>query len=271
MNRSTSSTPERLWALRSVLAALAVLAGGFLWWASSSGPRLDGRPADSHIAAVVLEVSALPDPTTLDYKDVAYVAKVETVGIIDGRDTPRELLILIQGIADRKRLPAAGVVAGDRIELGLVPYDESPDRLRRMQRIDTIAEFQLDLYAAVASQKWEAGAFDALVAEHTRETSRAPIKPEAPVAFPDRRTPRERALRQKAIDTDLSRIQLAVDRSGGGSVAVWSAALRPWSDALLARSRANGGFLLESGRFLWRLYEDDLPKLKESGVGGGVL
>lgn len=102
------------------------------------------------VVAKVKQVSKIPEPAAMDYDDLITTVKFDVEKIEKGTYDKKEILVQLLAIRDRKRLPAASLAKGQRVQLYLLPWKKTAEQIKSVQQVDDIADDALLPYFAAA-------------------------------------------------------------------------------------------------------------------------
>ncbi|TLD72378.1 hypothetical protein FEM03_03200 [Phragmitibacter flavus] len=183
----------------------------------------------------IIDRSNLPPAATNPYPDCLFSAKVK---MTDGTFA----FVNLPGFLDRKPQPAAALKPGDTVSASLVPLDQAPEDIQRLQIADKFADFVLPQYYSPNIR--------------IIESSKIAVSP-SPESIPT--IPPQRYLRpskqdaysvqrQRRIDTEKQRIRNLLDQNGG-SWEKWRHQITPIEKQLKERADQAGGFLKSGPHF----------------------
>jgi hypothetical protein len=162
--------------------------------AAPASPALD-LDTPLRVVGKVLKTSKIPDPATLDYDDLITTVKLAVEKVEKGQYDKKEILVELLAIRDRKRLPAADLAPGMRVELYLLPWKDTAESIKSLQQVDDVGDYQLTPYFAAGH----------VVLGVKPEGSSAAVK----------------ADRDKAIAETRAVLEAEVEKYGGGSYDQW--------------------------------------------------
>lgn len=230
-------------------------------------PIASGIPTAADVVAQVVVRSPMIDAKKAEYKDCLYSAELAILSPLSGEKVARHLLAFFPGFLDREMQPESHFKLGEVLRVRLQHYDEMPQVVRDLARIDEVDDFELSRWFAVASVKLKVpstafaepprGAFleEASVAESHK-----------PVVWP--RSPAAAEIRRRQIEEDQKRITTALARNGG-TWQKWAERLAPFHAELRAKIEAPpAGQAREGNFYLEELEEKAYAELCEKGEQG---
>ncbi|MCB9878276.1 MAG: hypothetical protein H6835_11820 [Planctomycetes bacterium] len=209
---------RRVAELEQQVARLRPRAGAYLHLEFlGDAPVLDGK----RTVLEVLATSAAPEAATSDYPDCLAVNRCKRVADAD------EVLVVSVAFHDRRATSAFRLEVGSHHSAILVPWEEMPESVRSIQRVDETDRFDLPIFAAIGLQ---------------------------PASEPRTLRPAQHGDltigREEAIATSIARIE-ALERQHG-SFAEWQAELAGLRVDLATRLKAEGSPLVDGTRIALR-------------------
>jgi hypothetical protein len=105
------------------------------------------------IEGTIQQVSTVPDPDSAPYASCVSMYKVRVDRVVEGRYGGREIVAGMLVMSERRLLPPARYVPGNRVRLELIPFDEAGRDVRSLQRSDDLQDFTTPAYWTIAGER----------------------------------------------------------------------------------------------------------------------
>ena len=107
----------------------------------------------THVTVQLVHTSPVPDPKQSDYADCLYTAEAKVIEIRSGPRVTRELILVLPAFMKRILRPEASFNDGDVIDVDIIPHEKAGDRLKTMQRSDSMDRFDLPVFDGLNARK----------------------------------------------------------------------------------------------------------------------
>ena len=174
----------------------------------------------------IISAPNMPDPQRSDYPDCSAVFLCEWLDA-DQAKTGVKALVVACVFHHRQSTRAAAFGVGTIVQSQLLPWEQMPDGVKSIQRIDETDVFDLPMFAAIGPEQ-----FHQSIATHTRP--------------PDGNAPSQ----QQCIARDIATIEARAAAHGG--MVKWHLELEPARQELARKQRAAGGPLVKDRRIAMR-------------------
>jgi hypothetical protein len=110
------------------------------------------RPDVIRVSAQIIQASAIPSPKLSDYADCLYTAEVKILEIRSDLRVPREIVLVLPAFTKRTFTSEAAFKEGQVIDAEIIPHEKAGERLKTMQRSDTLTRFDLQVYDSLSAK-----------------------------------------------------------------------------------------------------------------------
>ena len=197
--------------------ALGMVCCGLMGCKRKEGLVKQATSPDSILVSLQLvETSPVPDPAKSDYADCLYAAEAKVLEVRSHASVDPAIILMLPAFTKRTLCPEASFKTGQVIDVEIIPQGKANERLRTMQRSDSLTRFDLALYHVLSAQPSErkAESFASRTNDHSVSDAKGGKSDQpVPVKYPS--SPKAAREREAAMARDKATIQKALKDNGG--------------------------------------------------------
>jgi hypothetical protein len=168
------------------------------------------------VSLQLVETSPIPDPAKSDYADCLYAAEAKVLEVRSQTSLDSSIILMLPAFAKRTLCPEASFKTGQVIDVEIIPQGKANERLRTMQRSDSLTRFDLPLYHVLSAQCSErtAESFASRTNDHSVSEAKG-SKSDQPALVKYPSSPKAAREREAVMARDKATIQKALNDNGG--------------------------------------------------------